>query len=650
MTQEQPDRSEEERRLDHLLIEATGDYSLVPDRPKEAYDPAESDRVARRKYVRKLVTIIVVSVLAGGAMISYLIYNYMEHVSARKLKAERLAEESARIAAITKDATADVKSHVSMNRFVDALNALELAKQNGLPVDVWGELDAEIRKAVTDHTTAEVRRLLPVHEFDEASRKVEAASFEGLPHEARNDLDVEIKKAALARRTELLDKVEEEIKKRSLETARPLLDQVKALDKYGADGQRLSTVLESIRRLEREKELEPGKRSLAQSREAAEKKDWDTAIALLERARQEPHEGPELERWAEELSKTVLGRLRIVGKPDGATVHVPGLEAARIGDVIWGLSPGLVDVLADAEGYVPERISADVPGYPNVNELTVNLTPEAPGPVWAICALSGHCAQGIAAEYYRRNYKGADWIDSLSGFLKPCKPKSPGRKSKPSKRELPAMIRAAEEAFLADSKEPVGALDSLGEFTTNYPKSLRTILKECDKKIGEVLGIVEQGCAHCAGQGHVPCPECGGLGERVEKRACPTCQGTGRVPHEACGGTGIVKCKRCGGTGQVLEATRVQRGDKWVTESKSVPCPKCDGKGTVRCRCGDGFVACPDCNRSGKRELLGPCSACGGHGHLPCEVCGATGRRDKMDLQKRREAEQAIAHPDATEP
>ncbi len=96
-------------------------------------------------------------------------------------------------------------------------------------------------------------------------------------------------------------------------------------------------------------------------------------------------------------------------------------------------------------------------------------------------------------------------------------------------------------------------------------------------------------------------------------------------------------------SGRIMRMQRVRRGDEWTVEPQPVPCPSCEGDGQVTCRCRDGLAACPDCKVSGKRKMMGPCSACTAVGHLPCDLCQATGRRDDMDPVKRRAIENTLA-------
>jgi hypothetical protein len=645
MTPGQSDLPDDDKRWDRLVMEAGSDYSLAPDRPEKKYDAVESDRQAYRHWRRKHLVAVSAAIIVGGGLLGYLIYGYWQRASEERRVALAAEEEQARLTVAAQETTSRVKRFLEENNFGDARHALEFARQKGIPSEAQAELDTRINQAVIRHATAEIRRFIAEESFDEASRARRLAGQQGLPIEAWGELDAEIEKAARACRAGLLDRAEREIARQSSETAREFMAAAGQLDQYAADDQRSVKLEEALNRLAHQQKRDSWRKILARSRQAAAEKDWDQAIALLEQVRQEAHGDPELAAWNTELGDTVGGRLRIVGRPAGATVHIAGRGSVRLGKVLDGIPPGIVAAVVKAGGYIPERVRVDIPRFPGIGEATVDLTPAAPGPLWATHVLAGHCAQLLAARYYRRTYEDADWADSLREISEPCNPPPTEKKEKPrsSKKDFAAQVRAAEDGFRAERDNPFAALNRLGQFTARHPKSLKTILATCAEKIGRDLGAIEQGCGDCFGQGNTPCPECGGRGQREERRTCPTCQGRKRVSHQECNGTGIAKCKKCKGSGRITRMKRVRRGDEWTIEPQPVPCPSCEGDGQVICRCRDGLAACPDCKVSGKRKMMGPCSACTARGHLPCDLCQTTGRRDDMDPVKRRAIENTLA-------
>ncbi len=648
MTPGRSDLPEDDKRWDRLAMEAGSDYNLTPDRGEKKYDAVESDRQAYRQWRRKHVVAVLAVIVFGGGTLTYVIYGYWQRAAEERRSAAAAEEQRVRLAEVARETTSRVRRYLAEDNFGDARHALVRAGQKGIAPEVQAELDSRIKKASVDHTTADIRRLIAEEQFDDATWARQQAGEQGLPTEAWGGLDAEIEKGARACRTGLLDRAEREIAQQSSETARDYLATARQLDHYAADDQRALKLEESLSRLVLRQKRDSWMEILSQSRQAATAKNWDRAIALFERVRLESEDAPETSSWEKELRDQVRGRLRIVGRPAGATVHIPGQASAKLGSVLCGMSQGPRGVVVKAGGYIPERVTVDVPPFPGVGEATVDLNPAAPGPLWATHVLAGHCAQYLASRHYRLAYKDADWADALRNISKPCEPPpaeqgKKKRKRRSSKKEFAAQRRAAEDQFRAEHDNPFEALEKLGQFTARHPKSLKSILAICGEKIGRDLIHIERGCANCFGRGQAPCPGCGGSGQRQERRTCPTCQGRKRVPHEECTGTGIAACKRCKGSGRVTQMARVRRGGEWVAETKPVPCERCAGDGKVTCRCRDGLAACPDCKVAGKRKMMGPCSACTARGRLPCELCQATGQRDDMDLTKRREIEETLA-------
>ncbi len=643
MPTKRPHLSEEDERLDRLALEARSEYSLNTSKAKGSYDVADSDEKARLQVHRKFIIAVCGLAIVLVTVFGYMGYAYWHRGATSKRQAEAGEKERIRLITLTTETTAEVKRLVAHQDLSEAVFVLNASLPKGLPTDVRDVLTEEIKGAFISQTRSNVEGLLAKNDFAGASTALNEPAPITLSDEFRLQLESRTTTAALAHRSHLLDEVDGEIQRRSPDAARKLLDQVRALNTYGAKDPRVPGLVGAIGRLEKEKELEPGRRLLARSREAAAKGKWEEARVLIIEARGMPHKGNDLEDWDKELGGKVRGRILITGTPAAALVKVLAHDPTPVGTALAGLPPGLIEVFIEAEGYIPTKLDIDVPNYPGVSQVAVDLKPEAPGPVWAVHALAGRSAQQLAVNIYRNGYGNAAWIDAMDRIADQSLPRPTPKRSRKSKKNLATLTQDARREFLANTTDAVHALSALAEFTAAHPRSLETILDRCGKEIGIRLRTVEQGCAVCLGRGKLECSACGGAGERTESRPCPTCTGSGRVPHEACDGTGIVQCRRCKGTGKVEETTIVRRNGEAVPKTKLVTCSKCDGKGTVRCRCGKGFVACGDCKKTGKRVLPGPCLACEGHGYNACDICQSDGRRKKMDIEKRRKVEDEIA-------
>lgn len=504
---------------------------------------------------------------------------------------------------------------------------------------IEGDIEAHLA-VVAEETKAEVEKALLDRNYADAKLALDRGGQKELPHEVWVDLDAEIKKSARAYRDQLLNSVDGEIEKGNRESAAQFLVQARKVEEYAGPDNRTYAYEEKIRQLARGQELEANRKLVERSRIAAEEGDFDKAIRLLGQAMQGPQEGEEVNLWMQALRERVGGRLQVDVNPANAWVHIPGRDRAKAGEVIVGLPQGSIRFTVKAEGYLPEAGQANV-HYPSVENVLVELTPEAPGPLWATRSLSGQCAQRLAADYYLRKSKKASWREAVAEMAEPCRKK---RKS-PKKKELAKKAEGAIESFLKRCEsDPLGALNGLGEFTAKYRRSVKLVLgnKRCSRALGKSLHKIENGCADCAGQGRQKCVACDGKSKRKELRTCKPCNGGGRKTHITCKGSGSVKCKRCKGRGTITKL-RSRPGQPYK-DRFDVDCPTCHRQGTVVCpRCDGGQIQCTKCKGAGRGKFMGDCLKCVGSGSAPCDICGETGDRRKMSLERRREVERDLS-------
>jgi len=594
--------SAEEEALDRLVIEATSEQSLQPDK-SSGYDADASERMWHKRWLLQFGLGVGVLVIIVGGIVFYIVRGHMEETAQEERVVTLVAEHDARLAAVAEETKAEVEEALSQNKFEEARMALRKGDAKEMPPDV------------------------------------------------RTDLDTKIIKSVRTYREKLLDRIETKLEKEDMEAVEKMLEDVRTLDGFGPPGDRRFSIEDKFhekageiakreKEQAREDELAKQKEMLVLARQALHSGNWDEARRLLEDVRQNGRIYAECDHLDKELRETIGGRLMVESNVANALVVVAGKEAVRVGSVVAGLPPGEIEFVVQAEGYVPASGQAHV-RYPDVIKKLVKLIPEAPGPLWAINALEGHCAQRLAADYYLQKAKKASWRDAVDKMAEPCCKK---RKKKQSKKELAAMMEKAIEKYLDHRKnEPIRSLNDLGEFTAKYPKSLKRILgnKKCSKALRSVLDQIENGCADCAGQGRQLCAGCEGKGKRRELRSCDACNATGQRTCPACKGTGDVKCKKCKGTGTI---TMKRRDSGTFDKRETKQCPTCHGSGKQDCRkCEGGRLRCTKCKGTGRGEFPGPCSECGGTGDKPCATCGETGSRKKMDLDKRRELEEDLA-------
>lgn len=106
-------------------------------------------------------------------------------------------------------------------------------------------------------------------------------------------------------------------------------------------------------------------------------------------------------------------------------------------------------------------------------------------------------------------------------------------------------------------------------------KSLREVLKDCEKRMPPPRPRPQRTCPKCGNTGWADCPQNGCVGSGAI--TCPRCEGTGktqgktkrptRTPRPRPGTDPTEKCRMCRGKG-------------------AASCPKCRGRGRVPCSCG----------------------------------------------------------------
>lgn len=666
----------EEKKLDKMVLKAMGPQRLL-EPSREAMDASE--RMWHQRWLLQFGAVLVVLVLVVGG-IFWFVYRGRAQEAARlaeqeaqtqalietarqevgdliqqhKLSEASLALETASRkglpqvvfvdldkeikAALATQATAEVKDLISKNQVYAAALAAQKASEKGLPHQVRQDLDKEISAALASQTGAEVKDRLSKHEYKDAEFILSKARQHGLPHEISVDIEKEIMSAARAHREELLQRAEAAIKDGDSALSEKLLADAEDLGRYAQTGN-----VDEARKAQ-------GKALIQQSRAAAAEKKWDLAIELLEKARKGPREGGELERWEDDLRGLVGGRLLVQGAPDGATVRVQGQGEGKLGEVIFGLKPGDVECLVEAKGYVPDSLKARV-DFPGVTTVSVKLSSAAPGPIWAVSALTGHSAQRLAAEYYLRASKKKDWEQVMRRLASPTggKEDKAGGAAKPE--NLAEAIDKAMKDFGKQKKGFVRNLDKLGDFTAKTAGAAEGLLakKEHVSAIRKYLARIESGCAFCLGEGVIPCAECKGLGKRKEMGVCLACGGQMRKTCPTCKGTTSVPCKKCHGSGTITKSRSVP-GQALRKESQET-CPTCHGSGKTKCTlCRDGWLACTKCKGTGQSNERRECSACGGLGSHPCDACEATGDREKMKPDRRRQAEEEAARLEGKAP
>lgn len=572
--------------LDHLVRQAMDEHSLMPgNRP----DPYEADRLwYKQQRMKYAITAFVILLLAGGAT-WYLVDRNNKRKEREALDAEIRAKYEAQLSNLAERVPREVRELIGSKSFKLARGTLDKARGEGLPPELWAGLDVELNSALSAHCGR------------------------------------------------LIEETEAELDDRDPDKAEALMVQLRLLEVPGDLLSRIAPLEGRLRDVRRQVELEPAKRLVTESRRATLEKDYDKAISTMQRARQLPREGPELDLWENELRDIVGGRVLVTGTPASAQVEVAGHSPVKIGEQLAGLDMGNVDFVVSADGYLSERGKADV-SFPALATMSVELVPEAPGPVWATQVLTGRCAQRVASSFYLQGDLDAEWakaVKSVCSASPPCNVEGAKNSSKDKDELLDDAVKDFERGR---DKHVVLALDELGEFTAKYPDSTKAVLARCRSDLQRMLAQIERGCGDCWGAGDKPCDECKARGKRKELRPCVACKATGQKTHVPCGGTGKIKCKKCHGKGTIKK--RRKEGKSWVTRSQS--CGACN-RGKINCLCGNGKITCSKCKGNRESKQVGDCSGCAGRGTLPCNVCGGSGGRSSMEFDRRRELEQAIA-------
>lgn len=191
--------------------------------------------------------------------------------------------------------------------------------------------------------------------------------------------------------------------------------------------------------------------------------------------------------------------------------------------------------------------------------------------------------------------------------------------ARPAYRDLVADRRSHELRYAAD---PHGFTETEVGYVEHDPPRV-----DCDA----CTGRPDAACRRCDGAGGIDCRTCGGDG----RRACNRC-GVGGVALDWAvrrardkqgdePAPGRVDCEHCGGTGvRTVNPERYvdpEHADGAPAES---PCRACDD-GTVACpRCGGrGELRCLECDADGRE----PCPACGGGADPDCPACAGRGVR-----------------------
>ncbi len=583
----------DDRALDYLVRQATSERSVSADARKTI--SAEADRFWYLGQRLRLVGAITLSVVMVGCLVGYLIW-------VNRVQAQQRAQQEA-----------------------------ERAEQ-----------DAD-RLLLVAATQTEIDKLLKTGNFGDADLALQIAAAKGLPHEEYQKHEADIRKAKLVHRKALLDDAERAIDAGRLENADYKLREARDMGVSGPDDGRLNSIQNRLSQAERQIEFVEGRVLLADSRAAAGAGEFDIAVVKLEKARNLPRDGRDFDEWEKELRQIVGARLRVVGEPRSATIKI-GVQAIAADTITRGLADGAIELVIEAPGFLPAVVHTDV-RFPEITEVSYNLVPQAPGPIWVIFLLREHCGQELAISYYRGAKKSQRWREAIETLVRPCNSRL--KRAKPlAAEDLTKLVAKTAKKFDERSSDASGALDELGRFLIIHPEAKDAFLAACDPQIEKLLKKLEAGCADCAGRGALVCDGCLGHGKRKEDRACTDkeCQG-GQKKHFTCRGSGKMECKACNGKGTRTESKDLpSTGALQPTLRRQVYCVPCNGKGKRECNCKKGLITCTKCHGSGRIIAMGPCGGCGGSGNgTPCATCLETGRRDQMNFARRTELEMQLA-------
>lgn len=499
-------------------------------------------------------------------------------------------------------------------------------------------------------TEEEVDGALGRRDFAAARLAIDSAAQKGLVNEELVDLNAQVQRAANQERAKLVNQLEAKTDEREFEACEATLEKIRILDGVAGNDDR-RTVAEqkywAARQRAEEKEKKDKHRKLVEetraviddSRAAATARDWDKAIQLAEKAKTMPFVDDRVFRWEEELRKMVGGRVLVRSNAGKFWITVAGGERVEGGTTVSGLPGEETEITVSSEGYIPEVRRLYVL-YPEVKKIRVNLTPESARPLWSSLLLRDRCAQWAMEEFYMLDSENRKIAEALRKRLPPCESAAPASIDEEDFRKR---LEKELDDVSGRSKPLIHLLRDLGSLLAKYP-SAATIARGDDRfksMMSQIATQLESGCGDCLGSGKKPCAECDGAGKRVEPRTCTACKGAGQKIHTTCKGTGKKKCKRCRGSGSTRE--NVPTSGKF-TQSRMVTCRSCSGKGVMDCNgCQNGKVTCTVCKGTSKKDSRGTCSKCKGAGGSPCQTCGQTGARERMEAGRRKEMEKAAA-------
>ncbi len=582
-------RVDDDKALDYLVRHATSQRLVSADARRVI--AAEADRFWYMGQRLRLVGAITLSVVMACCLVGYLTW-------ANRLQAQQRAQQEA-----------------------------ERAEQDA------GRL------MLVDATQTEIDKLLKAGKLGDADLALQIAGAKGLPHDEYQKHEADIRKAKLELRKALLDSTERAIDTGRLADANYKLGEARDMGVSGPDDVRLNSIQNRLSQTEHESEFVEGRTLLADSKDAAKAGEYETAVAKLEKARHRPRDGRDFDDWEGELRQIVGARLRVFGEPKGATIKV-GAETIEEGTITRGLADGTIYLAIEAPGFLPAVVRADV-RFPEITEVSYNLVSQAPGPIWVSFLLREHCGQELAISYYRGAKKSQRWREAIETLVRPCHSRL--KRAKPlAGDDLLKLVAKTAKKFDERSSDASAALDDLACFVIVHPETREALLEACLPQIEKTLKKLKAGCADCAGRRALVCNGCMGRGKRKEDRGCTDkdCLG-GQKTHFTCRGTGKVECRVCDGKGTQNKSRDLpSNGTLQPRDKYQVPCTPCRGKGKVECKCKKGLITCTKCHGGGRITAMGPCSGCGGSGNgTPCSTCAGTGRRDQMNLARRKEIE-----------
>jgi hypothetical protein len=317
-----------------------------------------------------------------------------------------------------------------------------------------------------------------------------------------------------------------------------------------------------------------------------------------------------------------------------------GYELRREGTLMRGLAPGPIRFLVRKPGHVPMVVEFSAEPL-EIKPLPLpGLQREAEKGPWAAYVARGRGLQELLLTHYQNLSPTPSWLAGVKKII--AESPLPAVKNGKNGKGMDKLV----DAFLKQKDHPVKrlqSLDELGQAVRASPGTWTGILDRCGQPLGEALRRLETGCAECCGEGGIACTQCKGERKAQELVACRNCQ-KGWIKCLQCDGSGQPKCKSCGGTGSV----KITHSTGGVLRSNPVPeqCRACHGRGKLgSCSnraCEKGRIRCRPCGQTGMVKTKIDCRVCRKTGRQPCTACAGSGARDKMELNARIKAEQAI--------